>query len=135
MKKLQLTIASIIGFLGVALGAIGAHALKDELGPIGVNSYLTGVRYLFYHIFAIMLMHALTDKISNKFANLASWFFIVGIVFFSGSIFLLSTIPIHGFEGMRILGPVTPFGGLLFMVGWLLSAFGFIKDAGGASNT
>jgi len=127
MKNLQLTIAAIIGFLGVALGAMGAHALKDELGPVGVNSYLTGVRYLFYHVFAIMLMHALSGKISDKFAKLAGRFFIVGIVFFSGSIFLLSTIPVHGIEGIRALGPITPIGGLLFMVGWLLAAVGIVR--------
>ncbi|MFT4524107.1 MAG: uncharacterized membrane protein YgdD (TMEM256/DUF423 family) [Granulosicoccus sp.] len=127
MKNLQLTIAAIIGFLGVALGAMGAHALKDELGPVGVNSYLTGVRYLFYHVFAIMLMHALSGKISDKLAKLAGWFFIIGIVLFSGSIFLLSTIPVHGMEAMRTLGPVTPIGGLLFMVGWVIAAVGFVK--------
>lgn len=127
MKNLQVTIAAVIGFLGVALGAMGAHALKDELGPVGVNSYLTGVRYLFYHVFAIMLMHALSSKISEKFIKVASWFFIIGILFFSGSIFLLSTIPVHGIEAMRTLGPITPIGGLLFMVGWLLAVFGFAK--------
>ena len=127
MKNLQLTIAAIMGFLGVALGAMGAHALKDELGPVGVNSYLTGVRYLFYHVFAIMLMHALSRKISEKFTKLASWFFILGILLFSGSIFLLSTVPVHGIVGMRALGPVTPIGGLLFMVGWLLAVVGFAK--------
>ncbi len=127
MKNLQLTIAAIIGFLGVALGAMGAHALKDELGPVGVNSYLTGVRYLFYHVFAILLMHALSEKMNEKFARLASWFFIIGILFFSGSIFLLSTIPVQGIEAMRSLGPVTPIGGLLFMVGWLLATVGFVR--------
>lgn len=127
MKNFQLTIAAIIGLLGVALGAMGAHALKDELGPVGVNSYLTGVRYLFYHVFAIMMMHALSGNISEKLATLASWFFIIGIVFFSGSIFLLSTIPVHGMEGMRALGPITPIGGLLFMVGWVLAAVGFAR--------
>ena len=127
MKNLQLSIAAILGFLGVALGAMGAHALKDELGPVGVNSYLTGVRYLFYHVFAILLMHALSEKISNKLAKLASWFFMIGILFFSGSIFLLSTIPVHGIDGMRSLGPITPIGGLLFMVGWLLAAVGFAR--------
>lgn len=127
MRKTQLIIASVIGFLGVALGAMGAHALKDALGPVGVNSYLTGVRYLFYHVFAIMLIHALGNSISEKMANLAGWFFIIGVLFFSGSIFLLSTIPVHGIEGFRALGPVTPIGGLLFMVGWLLTVMGFWK--------
>jgi len=127
MKNLQLTIAAIIGFFGVALGAMGAHVLKDDLGPVGVNSYLTGVKYLFYHVFAIMLMHALSERVSDKLTNLSGWFFIAGIGFFSGSIFLLSTIPVHGMEGITVLGPVTPIGGLLFMVGWLLAAIRFAK--------
>ena len=128
MRRTQLIIAAVIGFLGVALGAMGAHSFKDALGPAGVTSYLTAVRYLFYHLFAIMLIHALAKNISEKLANVAGWFFIVGILFFSGSIFLLSTIPVHGIEGMRALGPITPIGGLIFMIGWLVAAIGFFKS-------
>lgn len=128
MNRSLLISASILGFLGVALGAMGAHFLKDALGDVGVNSYLTGVRYLFYHVFAILITQLYSQKANHNWFNLAGWCFLVGIVFFSGSIFLLSTIPVHGIEEMRMLGPVTPIGGLIFMIGWLNAAVGFLKS-------
>lgn len=128
MNKTLTVSAAVLGFLGVALGAMGAHFLKDALGEVGVNSYLTGVRYLFYHVFAILITQAIRMNSNPKWIDLAGWCFLVGIILFSGSIFLLSTIPVHGIEGMRMLGPVTPFGGLIFMLGWLFLFVAMIRS-------
>lgn len=128
MNKTLTVSAAVLGFLGVALGAMGAHFLKDALGEVGVNSYLTGVRYLFYHVFAILITQVFAKNANHNWFNLAGWCFLIGIVFFSGSIFLLSTIPVHGIEGMRMLGPVTPIGGLIFMVGWLFLFVAMIRS-------
>jgi uncharacterized membrane protein YgdD (TMEM256/DUF423 family) len=127
MNKALLISASALGFLGIALGAMGAHLLKDALGEVGVNSYLTAIRYLFYHVFAILITQVFAKNAIHSWFNRAGWCFLIGIVLFSGSILLLSTIPVHGVEGVRMLGPITPIGGLVFMVGWLMLVFGFLK--------
>ena len=121
--KPNLFIIGILGAFGVALGALGAHALKDLLEPNQLASFKTGVLYHIIHTFLlafIFILHNLkpSKKLSIGF-NLTFW----GIVLFSGSIYLLSLRNVLGFEFLKILGPVTPIGGLLFITSWLLLAF------------
>lgn len=115
MKSI-LTIAAISGMLAVALGAFGAHALKKIISPDLLETYKTGVQYHFYHTFALLavgiLMHFNPSKVLKWAANL----FISGIVLFSGSLYMLAM------SGIKVLGIITPFGGVAWIIAWFLLA-------------
>ena len=120
----QLAVTGILGAIAVALGALGAHALKNQLPggkitPEQLNGFDTGVKYHIYHTLAMVLMIVLQQHFSSKYFRLAYWFFFWGIILFSGSLYLLCTRGLSGMEFLRALGPVTPVGGLLFIAGWI----------------
>lgn len=125
MKKLILTIG-ILGAVAVVLGAFGAHALVPGLSAESLASYKTGVLYHFIHVLAALLSTILFRITENRLFRTSAWLFIAGIVCFSGSIYLLSTRSITNLD-IGWLGPVTPIGGVLFIAGWLLVAFGGFK--------
>lgn len=115
-----LAAGSIGGFLGVALGAFGAHALKESLGAKGLDIWQTAVLYQFVHSLAL-LATGLWQQLSPAGAtpaglNAAGWCFAAGIALFSGSLYLLAL------TGIGRLGAITPLGGLAFLAGWLLLA-------------
>ena len=113
MDRTFLLIGSVLGFLGVALGAFAAHALKNRLSPEMLAVFETGVRYQMYHAFAVLIVAAAIGRIGN--ANLlviAGWFFFAGILLFSGSLYALAL------TGVGMLGAITPVGGMLFLIGW-----------------
>jgi uncharacterized membrane protein YgdD (TMEM256/DUF423 family) len=113
MDRTFLLIGSVLGFLGVAFGAFGAHALKSRLSPEMLGVFETGVRYQMYHAFALLIIAAAIGHIgSARLLVLAGWFFFAGVLLFSGSLYALAL------SGAGILGAVTPIGGLLFLVGW-----------------
>lgn len=116
----------ILGAITVILGAIGAHTLRNTLSEVQLNSFATGVRYQYYHIFA-MLFAVLLSKQFDVNLKVPLWLFAIGTLFFSGSIFLLSTIPVHGMEGVKAIGFVTPIGGLVLVAGWLSLGVQFIR--------
>jgi uncharacterized membrane protein YgdD (TMEM256/DUF423 family) len=127
MAKTYLLIAALNGFIAVALGAFGAHGLKQRLSADMFAIYQTGVQYHFYHTFALvavalLLLHLpLTNMALTNISlvNALRWsgiLFTVGIVIFSGSLYVLSI------TGIRWLGAITPLGGLAFLAGWLLLA-------------
>ncbi|SNT35372.1 Uncharacterized membrane protein YgdD, TMEM256/DUF423 family [Ekhidna lutea] len=122
MPKLFLTIASISGILSVALGAFGAHALKDKLQSEGTyDTYQTAVQYQFYHTLALLGIAILLMKVQSQHLVYAGYSMTFGILIFSGSLYILC------FTGIKWLGAITPIGGLLFILGWifmLLSARG-----------
>lgn len=104
------------------LGALGAHALKALLPEVQLSSFETGVHYHIYHTIAILL----TVVIAKQFHADMKWplrLFALGTVLFSGSIYLLATIPLHGIEALRSLGPVTPIGGVMLIAGWFTLGF------------
>lgn len=118
MRKLMksfLILASVYGLLAVILGAFGAHALKDRLSPEQLVSWDTGVRYQMFHALALMLLVLLSDR-GIPGLSLAAGCFAVGVVLFSGSIYLLCL----GIGPRALLGPVTPLGGLSLIFGWLV---------------
>ena len=117
---------AVLGAITVILGAIGAHTLRNTLSEVQLNSFATGVRYQYYHIFG-MLVTVLLSKQFDVNVKVSLWLFAIGTLFFSGSIFLLSTIPVHGMEGIRALGPVTPVGGLILVAAWLSLAIQFVR--------
>jgi uncharacterized membrane protein YgdD (TMEM256/DUF423 family) len=122
MKKTQINllfIATIFAFFAVAFGAFGAHALKGILSEAGQHQYDLGVRYAFIHtlgIFAAGLAMPLAGI--PKYLNLAAWFFIAGIVLFSGSLILLAL------SQNTVFAMVTPLGGIAFLLGWGFFAYG-----------
>jgi len=120
--KINFTLASILGFLAVVLGAFGAHALKEKLSPEALNSFETGVRYMMYHTIVILFINSysgFTDKIKNTISSL----FFIGILFFSGSIFVISL----GVVTAKSIWFITPLGGILLIFGWLIMIFSFMR--------
>ncbi len=117
-------IGAFSGAIAVLLGAFGAHTLKNILEPLQLQSFETGVRYQFYHTLAIIFCGILYIKRPARIMRLAAGSFLAGIVLFSGSIYMLSTRQITGFEQVMWLGPVTPIGGLMFIAGWVMLAIG-----------
>lgn len=118
MERTFFLIASLLGSLSVALGAFGAHALRDRIEASMLANYQTGVSYMFYHTLALFIVVlALTRWPGSSQPVWAGWLFVIGIVFFSGSLFLMA------FTGMRWLGAITPIGGVAFIGGWLLLAW------------
>ena len=116
---------SIVGacaaFIAVILGAFAAHGLKAMVGPESIASFQTGVQYQMYHSFALLILTPLLAHLPVSLARWAGRFFVAGIVLFSGSIYLLTLTE------LSILGPVTPLGGLCFMIGWICLIIGLIR--------
>src|SRR5262245_7911364 len=118
MGRTFLLIGSVLGFLGVAFGAFGAHALKNRLSPDMLAIFETGVRYQMYHVFAVLIVATTIGQLgSARLLVLAGWSFVGGIILFSGSLYALAL------TNTGILGAITPLGGLLFLFGWALLAF------------
>ena len=124
MLKGYLTLAAIIGALTVALGAFGAHFLKTLLSEQALSTYETAVRYQFYHVFALALTSILHKFYANKLVLYAANFFVIGIVFFSGSLYLLTFFTAMGNDQFKWIGAVTPLGGIFLILAWLLLALG-----------
>ncbi len=122
MSKLFLVLGSLNGFFAVALGAFGAHGLKARLTPDLLSIYETGVQYHTTHALGLLAIgivaHWLPDSTLLRWAG---WLFFVGIVLFSGSLYLLSI------TGVRSWGAVAPFGGTAFLIGWVLFAFAALR--------
>ena len=123
MHKVFLLIGSLTGAVAVLLGAFGAHGLKKILPPESVATFETGVRYQFYHTFALLLVALVYEKYAGKLLVWSGNCFITGIVLFSGSLYLLAALNDTSMVGLRKIGIITPFGGLSFFAGWLLLAW------------
>lgn len=108
----------------IAIGAFGAHGLKQILDADALATFEVGVRYQMYHAFGILILGIL-PSISQKLKKRIFWLFVTGILFFSGSIYMLSLNSILLFDASKI-GFVTPLGGLLFIIGWFLLAYGLL---------
>jgi uncharacterized membrane protein YgdD (TMEM256/DUF423 family) len=118
MDRTFLLIGAVFGFLGVALGAFGAHGLRSRLTPEMLAVFETAVRYQMYHVFALLIVAgAMAHFGPVRLLTLAGWAFIVGILIFSGSLYALAL------TGTTALGAITPIGGLGFLIGWACLAF------------
>ena len=127
MHKIHLILGTILAGLGVVLGAFGAHGLKKIVPPETVSSYQTGVQYQMYHAFALLIVGILSERLSSNLINWAGAFFVLGIVFFSGSLYLLASLKAMDKVGVSGIGIITPIGGLMFIVGWILLLVAIIK--------
>jgi uncharacterized membrane protein YgdD (TMEM256/DUF423 family) len=117
--KLFLSIAAIFGFLAVAIGAFGAHAIKDRIDAKMLDIYHTAVQYQMYHTLALIGVAFLIKFFpESRIFVLSGWFFTFGIIIFSGSLYALSL------TGITKLGAITPIGGLCFLVAWAMLLVG-----------
>lgn len=129
MDKQIIITAAVMGTLAVMLGAFGAHGLRAYLQPQQIEIWNKGVQYQFYHVFALLFLATLALPKSNLiFASY--WCFTFGIVFFSGSLYLLSCREVLKWDWLKILGPITPVGGLLFIAGWVMLALSAMRKVG-----
>ena len=107
-------LASFLMFLAVALGAFGAHALKEKLSAYSLDVYKTAVLYHFIHALALFVIAWLSTQTQDPKIHYAGASFLAGIILFSGSLYVLSI------SGIKWLGAITPLGGLSFLIGWIL---------------
>jgi uncharacterized membrane protein YgdD (TMEM256/DUF423 family) len=127
MNKNFLSIAALLGGLSVALGAFAAHKLREIVAPDAVAVFETGVRYQFYHVFALLVVAILSEKFNNKWMIWAGNCFIAGIILFSGSLYALTALRIAENTSLKYIGAITPLGGLFFIAGWLFLWAGLSK--------
>lgn len=127
MHRSFLVTAALLAALSVALGAFAAHGLRRIVPPDTVSTFETGVRYQFYHVFALFFVAFLYEKFPGAVMRWAGYCFLFGILLFSGSLYLLTIMRATDTVGMEKLGIVTPFGGVFFIVGWMLMLIAFIR--------
>ena len=123
MHKQFLRIAFLLGALAVGLGAFGAHGLKAVINEKALMVFETAVRYQFYHVFALIAVAIVYRDQKSGMTVWAGRLFIAGIVFFSGSLYLLTFFQYMGNLSYQWVGAITPVGGLFFIIGWLLLFF------------
>jgi len=125
MNKKILVGGSIIGLLAVILGAFAAHGLEKSITQDAIETFQTGVRYQMYHAILLLLVGS-TALLNSKTKTLIYYSTILGVLFFSGSIYGLSTNEITDFD-FKTIGFITPIGGLFFIISWILMIVGFLK--------
>lgn len=124
-----LTVAALLGAIGVGLGAFGAHGLQSQLGAQGLETWQTAVTYQLIHALAVLTvgvwLRVASPAAVPAATAFAGWSFAAGVVLFSGSLYLLAL------GGPRWLGPVTPLGGVAFILGWLALAWAAVRTGSG----
>jgi uncharacterized membrane protein YgdD (TMEM256/DUF423 family) len=110
------TVGAVSAFVSVAAGAFGAHALRDRLEPDLLAVFETGARYQMYHALALFAVAWIATAAPSGWATWAGRLFLIGTLVFSGSLYALAL------SGVRMLGAITPFGGVAFLAGWLCLA-------------
>jgi uncharacterized membrane protein YgdD (TMEM256/DUF423 family) len=121
MVKFWLISACIFGFLSVALGAFGAHTLKNVMDDYGKSIYEKAILYQMFHTIALFVVGILQHLVKDTSFSIAGWGFLIGILLFSGSLYLLAA------TGIKWLGAITPFGGVAFLFGWFWLVLTIIK--------
>lgn len=114
MARTFFALGAVFGFVGVALGAMGAHALTGRVAPDRLSVYEVGVRYQMYHALALLAVAWAVERFPWGGTVASGWLFVVGILIFSGTLYALA------FGAPRWFGAITPIGGLCFLAGWLL---------------
>ena len=127
MYRPALTTGALFAAMGVILGAFGAHALKQHLDAVSLATFETGVRYQMYHAFALLAVGVIHAGSPNRLVRAANALFTIGIVLFSGSLYLLSLRVASGSAGLGGLGIFTPIGGVFFIAGWVALVLGITQ--------
>lgn len=126
MNKRIIITASLFGILAVIAGAFGAHGLKTLIAPQQLEVWHTAVEYNFYHVFALLFLSTFA-KGKNSFITASYYLFAFGIICFSGSLYLLACRDLLHISSVQIIGPITPLGGLLFILGWVMLTLAALK--------
>ncbi|WP_226581522.1 DUF423 domain-containing protein [Halobacillus litoralis] len=119
--KIFLILAVLNGFLSVALGAFGAHGLEGKVSQKGLEQWGKAVDYQMFHTAALFVTALLMDKVQTGLMTGAGWFFLAGILLFSGSLYIYAP------TGIKTFAMITPIGGLSFLIGWVLLGYAVIK--------
>jgi uncharacterized membrane protein YgdD (TMEM256/DUF423 family) len=117
MDRVFFGMGAVLGAIGVAAGAFGAHALRSRLAPDMLAVFETGVRYHLMHALALLAVGWAAARWPSPAVTAAGWLFVAGILLFSGSLYALAL------SGVRAIGLVTPVGGLAFILGWIALAW------------
>ncbi|MEM9821935.1 MAG: DUF423 domain-containing protein [Bacteroidota bacterium] len=128
MTKKLIQLASLMALLAVVLGAFGAHGLKALITPEKIQVFEVGVRYHFYHSLAIGFIALAMSQFNSKWLERGAWMFLIGILLFSGSLYLLACRAPLDIEHWAWLGPITPIGGTCFIIGWAFIFIGVSKQ-------
>ena len=123
MSKTIILTGAVFMALAVILGAFGAHALKEKLASDMMQVYKTGVEYHFYHALGLILIGIISMNISSGLINWSAILITIGIVLFSGSLYVLAI------TGIKWLGAITPIGGISFIAGWILLILAVLKGS------
>ena len=124
MDRVFIAVGALSGFLAVAAGAFGTHALRASLGAEMLDVFQTGVTYQMYHALALVGVGILLARFSSEgstWLSASGWLFVAGSILFSGSLYLLAL------SGITWLGAITPLGGIAFLIGWLALAVGVLS--------
>ena len=119
--KIFLILAVLNGFLSVALGAFGAHGLEGKVSEKGLEQWGKAVDYQMFHTMALFITALLMSKVQSGAMTGAGWFFFIGILIFSGSLYIYAP------TGIKMFAMITPIGGLSFLIGWVLLGYAVIK--------
>ncbi len=120
---------SIAGAIAVISGALLAHRLREQMPAPALEVFETAVRYQFYHVFALLAAGILSERFSGTWINRAGSCFIGGILLFSGSLYIISSLMAAGTSIPTGLGILTPIGGLLFILGWIFLCISVLKGS------
>ena len=123
MHKRFITTGALLGAIAVALGAFGSHGLKKIVPAETVQTFQTGVQYQMYHALALLLTGLLYEKCHQKFIRIAGISFMIGIILFSGSLYLLTAGKAAETTSLDKAGIITPVGGVALIAGWLFLLF------------
>ena len=126
MDRIFVIAGCLLAFVGVGMGAFGAHALKAQLDAQALATFEVGVRYQMYHALGLLAVAWVHERWPSRLVQTAGWLFIAGTLVFSGSLYLLVLL------GVSALGAVTPFGGVGLLAGWACLALGAWKGAVGS---
>ena len=119
MNKTFLSAGALSGIIAVILGAFGAHGLKKIASPEDIDVFKTGVQYQMYHTLALLVVAIVYDRLQNNWIKWSGYLFSMGIIFFSGSLYLISGLKAYEKTVPAAVGIITPMGGLVFIFGWI----------------
>ena len=120
MQRTFFRIAAIMAMISVILGAFGAHALKEHISEQSLASFQTATTYMMNHAIAIFIVGKIYRHYKKKSIIWSGGFFVMGIVMFSGSIYLSIVLQYLGYDKLTLVNIITPIGGLMFILGWLM---------------
>lgn len=133
MQKRILQFSGFSGAIAVSLGALAAHGLKSKyqaglISESNLQAFETAARYQLYHSITLLVLVLFFDKLNTSLLIKTAYCFMLGIILFSGSLYILSTAPLIGLTNIQWLGPITPIGGIFFIAGWVTLAFNGIRS-------